>query len=290
MENLNQNIGHEPHQNHDAINTDRPASEPATLSLTAHESRLLFRTGEYAGSTSFFSRGYVQGSLCILPKEYAIDFAAYCHRNPKACPVIAIGGVGDPFLPMLGQDFDVRTDLPSYSVFRAGELVEQPTDIKHLWSDDLVAFVWGCGFSFEHALMEAGVTLRDVARGDNVVMYQTNIDTLPVGAFAGKLIVTMRPLVPTDAIRAIQITSRFPSVHGAPIHIGLPEMIGISDLEITSFNTNPPQMRPDEIPVFWACGATPRRAVENAGLPFCITHKPGSMVISDRLNASLAII
>jgi uncharacterized protein YcsI (UPF0317 family) len=274
----------------DAVNTPPSPAEPATLSLSAYEARLLFRTGQYTGSTSFFSRGHVQGSLCILPKEYALDFAAYCHRNPKPCPIIAVGGTGDPFLPMLGEDFDVRTDLPSYSVFRDGELVEQPADINHLWRDDLVAFVWGCGFSFEQALMESGVTLRDVARGDNVVMYQTNIDTLPVGPFSGKVIVTMRPLVPAQAIRAIQVTSRFPSVHGAPIHIGLPEMIGISDLESPGFNTQPPQMRPDEIPVFWACGATPRLAIERARLPFCITHKPGSMVISDRLNASLAIL
>jgi uncharacterized protein YcsI (UPF0317 family) len=290
MKNVTDNFGQESSQDFDTINPDRSPSEPATLSLTAHKARLLFRSGQYAGSTSFFSRGHVQGSLCILPREYALDFAAYCYRNPKACPLIAMGSAGDPYLPMLGEDFDVRTDLPSYSVFREGELVEQPTDINHLWSDDLVAFVWGCGFSFEQALMESGVTLRDVARGDNVIMYQTNVDTLPVGPFSGKLIVTMRPLTPAHAIRAIQVTSRFPSVHGAPVHIGVPEMIGITDLESTSFNTNPPQMRPDEIPVFWACGATPRLAVERARLPFCITHKPGAMVISDRLNASLAIL
>jgi len=272
------------------MSTSPPASEPATLSLSAHEARLLFRTGQYAGYTSSFSQGYVQGNLCILPQEYALDFATYCHRNPKACPLIAIGGVGDPYLPMLGEDLDIRTDVPRYTVFRDGEVVEEPTDIKHLWRDDLVAFVWGCSFSFEHALMESGVSLRDVARGDNVVMYQTNIDTLSVGAFAGKIIVTMRPLVPAQAVRAIQITSRFPSVHGAPIHISAPELIGISDLERPLFNGKPPQIRPDEIPVFWACGVTAQLAVERARPSFCITHKPGSMVISDWLNASLAIL
>lgn len=271
------------------MSTSPIATEPATLSLSAHEARMLFRSGQYAGSTSKFSEGYVQGSLCILPRDYALDFATYCYRNPKACPLIAIGSVGDPYLPTLGEDFDVRTDLPRYTVFRDGEVVEEPTDIQHLWRNDLVAFVWGCGFSFEYALMEAGVSLRDVARGDNVVMYQTDVDTVPVGPFAAKLIVTMRPLVPADAIRAIQVTSRFPSVHGAPVHIGVPEMLGISDLEKTSFNTNPPQMRPNEIPVFWACGATPRAALQRARLPFCITHNPGSMVISDQLNSSLAI-
>jgi uncharacterized protein YcsI (UPF0317 family) len=261
----------------------------ATLSLSPREARLLFRAGQYSGYTSSFCEGYVQGSLCILPQEYALDFATYCHRNPKAAPLIAIGNVGDPFLPMLGEDLDIRTDVPRYIVFRDGEVVEEPADIKHVWRDDLVAFVWGCGFSFERALMDAGVRLRDVARGDNVVMYETNIDTLPVGPFAGKVIVTMRPLVPADAIRAIQVTSRFTSVHGAPIHIGKPELIGISDLERPLFNGNPPQMRSDEIPVFWACGVTARLAIHRARLPFCITHNPGSMVIADQPNTSLAI-
>jgi uncharacterized protein YcsI (UPF0317 family) len=271
------------------MSTSPSPAAPATLSLSPHEARLLFRAAQFAGYTSTFAQGYVQGSLCILPQEYALDFATYCHRNAKACPLLAIGNVGDPYLPMLGEDLDIRTDVPRYAVFRDGELVEEPTDIKHLWRDDLVAFVWGCSFSFEHALMESGVSLRDAARGDDVVMYETNIDTSPVGAFAGKLIVTMRPLVPAQAIRAIQITSRFPSVHGAPIHIGPPELIGITDLERPLFNLKPPQVRPDEIPVYWACGVTPRFAVERARLPFCITHKPGSMVISDWLNTSLAI-
>ena len=266
------------------------ASESDTLSMSAREARLLFRTGEYSGYTSSFALGYVQGSLCILPKEYALDFATYCHRNPKACPLIAIGVSGDPFLPMLGEDLDIRTDVPRYTVMRNGEVIDEPTDIKHLWRDDLVAFVWGCSFSFENALMESGVSLRDVARGDNVVMYQTNIDSFPVGPFKGKVIVTMRPLVPAQAIRAIQVTSRFPNVHGAPILIGAPELIGISDLEKPLFNGTPPQMRPDELPVFWACGVTPQLAVERARPSLCITHKPGSMVISDRLNTSLSIL
>lgn len=265
------------------------ASKTPTLSLTPHEARLMFRTGQYTGYTSSFCEGYIQASLCILPEKYALDFATYCHRNPKACPLIAIGNVGDPFLPMLGEDLDIRTDVPLYKVFRDGEVVEEPSDIKHLWRDDLVAFVWGCSFSFEHALMESGVSLRDEARGDNVCMYQTNIDTVPVGPFAGKVFVTMRPLVAAQAIRAIQVTSRFPNVHGAPIHIGAPELIGITDLEKPLYNLKPPQVRPDEIPVFWACGVTPRFALEHARLPLCITHNPGSMVISDQLNTSLSI-
>jgi uncharacterized protein YcsI (UPF0317 family) len=263
---------------------------PDTLRLTAHESRLFFRTGEYLGYTSSFAHGYVQASLGIVPQQYALDFVTYCHRNAKACPLLAIGKVGDPYLPMLGDDLDIRTDVPRYRLFIDGELVEEPRDIKHLWRDDLVAFVWGCSFSFEDALMEAGVTLREVARGDKVKLYQTNIDTSPVGLFAGKLIVTMRPLLPEHTILAKQVTSRFPSLHGAPIHIGAPELIGIDDLEAPLFNSKPPLMRPDEVPVFWACGVTPRLALEHARLPFCITHKPGSMVIADQLNSSLAVL
>jgi uncharacterized protein YcsI (UPF0317 family) len=260
-----------------------------TLALSPREARLLFRAGQYAGYTSSFCEGYVQANLCILPEKYALDFATYCHRNSKACPLIAIGNVGDPFLPMLGEDLDLRTDIPRYKVFRDGEVVEEPTDIKHLWRDDLVAFVWGCSFSFEQMLMESGITLREEARGDNVVMYETNIDTLPVGPFAGKIVVTMRPLIAAQAIRAIQITSRFPSFHGAPIHIGAPELIGITDFEKPFFNMKPPQILPDEIPVYWACGITPRLALERARLSLYITHNPGSMLISDQLNTSLAI-
>lgn len=271
--------------------TTSPALSPANyLSLRAHEARLLFRSNQYNGYTSSFAAGYVQASLGILPKENALDFVTYCHRNAKACPLLAIGDVGDPHLPLLGEDFDIRTDVPRYRVFKDGEIVEEPDDIKHLWRDDLVAFVWGCSFSFESALMDAGVTLRDIARGDKVVMYETNIDTHAVGPFSGKLIVTMRPLVPAQAVRAVQVTSRFPGVHGAPIHIGAPELIGISDIEKPLFTGKPPQVRPDEIPVFWACGVTPRLALQRARLPFCITHRPGSMVISDQLNSSLAIL
>jgi uncharacterized protein YcsI (UPF0317 family) len=265
-------------------------SGPTTLSLTAQESRLLFRTGQYVGYTSGFAEGYVQASLGILPRQYALDFATYCHRNAKACPLLAIGDAGDPFLPLLGEDLDIRTDVSRYRVFIDGEVIEEPTDINHLWRGDLVAFVWGCSFSFEGALMEAGVTLRDCARGDKVLLYQTNIDTYSAGPFGGKLIVTMRPLIASHVVRAVQVTSRFPSVHGAPIHIGSPELIGIDDLGKPLFTGKSPQLFPDEIPVFWACGVTPRLALQQARLPFCITHKPGSMVISDRLNSSLAVL
>lgn len=271
------------------MNIATAVSDRDTLSMTPREARRLFRAGDYAGYTSGYCRGYIQGSLCILPQRHALDFASYCQRNPKPCPLLAVGSPGDPFLPALGEDLDIRTDVPRYRVMRDGEIVEQPTDIRHLWRDDLVAFVWGCSFSFEQALLEAGITLRECAQGDRVVMYETNIDTHPVGVFRGRTIVTMRPLVPAEAIRAIQVTARFPNAHGAPIHIGLPEMIGIEDLEKPMFRGRPPQMQPHELPVFWACGVTPQLAVMRGNLPFCILHKPGSMVIADRLNSSYSV-
>ena len=159
----------------------------------------------------------------------AMEFAAFCQRNPKPCPIIGMGAPGDPSLPDLG-DIDIRTDVPRYRVFKDGKLVDEPTDIRNYWSDDLVTFVIGCSFSFEKAILDEGIRLQHVARNTTVPMYRTNIDCVPAGRFRGKMVVSMRPFVPADAIRAVQITSRFPAVHGAPVHIGLPEAIGIADL------------------------------------------------------------
>jgi uncharacterized protein YcsI (UPF0317 family) len=255
----------------------------------ARTARLAIRAGRHAGHTSGLAPGYVQGNLCILPLVYATEFAAFCQRNPKPCPLIGMSAPGDPRLPTLAEDLDIRTDVPRYRVFRDGKLSDEPADITDLWGDDLVTFVLGCSFSFEEALIEAGIRLRHVERGENVAMYKTNVDTVPAGRFGGKLVVSMRPLTPADAIRAIQITSRFPNVHGAPVHIGLPESIGIDDIE-KPFAGDPPRLRAGELPVFWACGVTPQVAVEQARPPLCITHKPGCMVITDLLNTSLAVL
>jgi uncharacterized protein YcsI (UPF0317 family) len=120
-------------------------------------------------------------------------------------------------------------------------------------------------------------------------MYRTSIDCVPAGRFKGKMVVSMRAFPPADAIRAIQVTSRFPAVHGAPVHIGLPEAIGIRDLERPDFG-DPPQMQPGELPLFWACGVTPQVAIEAARPSICITHKPGSMLITDKKNSALAAL
>lgn len=245
------------------------------------------RSGAYAGYTAGFAPERVQANICILPRSHAEDFLLYCQRNPLPCPLIARSEMGDPYLPSLGEDIDIRSDVPRYHVFRDGEFVEEVADIAHLWRDDLVTFALGCSFSFEKALAEAGLPLRFLEKGAVAGVYETNIDTRAAGDFWAKLVVTMRPFVARDAIRAIQITSRFPNVHGAPVHIGDPALIGV-DLDRRYRGVGSGEIAPGELPLFWACGLTPQLAAANARPPICITHAPSSMLVTDLLNASLA--
>jgi uncharacterized protein YcsI (UPF0317 family) len=253
----------------------------------AERSRI--RSGAFIGPTSGLAPGNVQANLVILPQALANDFLRFAQANPKPCPVLAVSEPGDPGFPTLGRDIDVRTDVPRYRVWRHGELVEEPTDVMHCWRDDLVSFAIGCSFSFEEALIEDGIEVRHIACGSNVPMYRTSIPCVPAGVFHGPLVVSMRPLKPADAIRAVQITSRFPSVHGAPVHLGMPEMIGIKEISKPDYGDAVP-IGPDELPVFWACGVTPQAAVAAVRPEFCITHAPGSMLITDLRNAKLAAL
>jgi uncharacterized protein YcsI (UPF0317 family) len=264
-----------------AANTTFDRADPRALRLAA-------RHGSFGGVTAGLAPGYVQGNVCILPKEFADDFRLYCERNPKPCPLIGVSEPGDPRLPSLGGDLDIRTDVPRYRVFRGGQLSDEIADIRDLWSGDMVAFVIGCSFSFEEALAEARVPLRYVSEGKNVAMYLTSIETEPAGPFRGPMAVSMRPLTAENAIRAIQITSRYPRAHGAPVHIGKPELIGIADLD-RPFAGDRIEVRPDELPVFWACGITPQAAVLRAKPPICITHAPGHMLVTDRKNSEWAL-
>ena len=218
---------------------------------TGAQVRRAARKGHFTQQTSGAAPGFVQGNLVILPAALVVDFQRFCQRNPKPCPVLAVGDPGDPTLPTLGEDIDVRTDLPRYRVWHHGELVDEPTDLRALWRDDLVACVLGCSFSFEEALLANGIALRHIERGKNVPMYRTSVQTIPAGPFHGPLVVSMRPMTPANAIRAIQITTRFPSVHGAPVHIGKPELIGIGDLSKPDYG-DPVEITADEIAVFWA--------------------------------------
>jgi uncharacterized protein YcsI (UPF0317 family) len=251
------------------------------------EVRHAIRARRHAGHTAGLAPGHVQGNVCILPREYADEFRAFCERNPKPCPLLAVSRPGDPRLPELGEDLDIRTDVPRYRIFVNGELTGEVEDLRRHWRDDLVTFVLGCSFSFEEALMAAGLPLRYVEQGRNVPMYRTSVDTVPVGRFRGKLVVSMRPFKPADAIRAIEITSRYPRVHGSPIHVGFPEMIGIENLD-EPWAGDPTEVRADELPLFWACGITPQSVVLEAKPSLCITHSPGHMLLTDLTNASLA--
>jgi uncharacterized protein YcsI (UPF0317 family) len=253
----------------------------------AQAARQAIRAGQWTGHTSALAHGHVQGNLVILPQAQADDFLRYCQRNPKPCPLLAVTEPGDPRVPLLGEDIDLRTDVPRYRVWRHGELVDEPTDITTLWRNDLVSFVIGCSFSFEQALQEAGLPIRHIERNCNVPMYRTNLPTQAAGPFSGPLVVTMRPMRAAAAIRAIQVTSRFPDVHGAPVHLGDPSLIGIADLSRPDYG-DAVDVLPDEIPVFWACGVTPQAALAQARPEFCITHAPGAMLITDRLNHELA--
>lgn len=232
--------------------------------------------------------GQVQCNIVILPASWAGDFQRFCQLNPKPCPLVGMGEPGDPTLPQLG-DIDIRTDVPRYRVWRDGELVEEKDDISELWQEDMVTFALGCSFSFEEALIADGLEVRNISACVNVPMYRTNIDCKAAGAFAGKMVVSMRPFLPVDAIRAIQICTRFPSVHGAPVHLGDPQMIGIKDLAAPDYG-DPVELRDNEIPLFWACGVTPQVALEAARPPLCITHSPGCMLVTDLPNSKLAIL
>jgi uncharacterized protein YcsI (UPF0317 family) len=267
--------------------TSASPPDPEFLRATPAELRRAIRAGRYAGHTSGLAQRHVQGNVVILPAEVAGDFLRFCQRNPKPCPLLAVGEPGDPTLAALGADLDIRHDVPAYRVWRDGTLAEEVNDIAALWRPDSVAFVLGCSFSFEQALLDEGVPVRHIERGDNVAMFRTNIATAPAGPFAGPLVVTMRPFVAADAIRAVQITSRYPAVHGAPVHLGDPALIGIADLARPDYG-DACEVMPNEVPVFWACGVTPQAALVNAKLPLAITHAPGKMLVTDLLNHQLA--
>ncbi len=252
---------------------DAATAEPAQL-------RRLFRSGAWRGTTANMANGYTQGNLAILPEEHALDFARYCQRNPAPCPLIGMSDTGDPHIPDLGADLDIRTDLPSYNIYRDGRIEGSATDILEYWRDDSVAFVLGCSLSFEEALMQARVPLRHIETGRTTPMYRTSIETVPAGPFGGGMVVSMRPMPARDAIRASAVTARFPHTHGMPVHLGDPASIGIADIDTPDWGESVP-IHADEIPVFWACGVTPQNAIRQAGIPLVLTHTPGSMLISD---------
>jgi uncharacterized protein YcsI (UPF0317 family) len=230
--------------------------------------------------------GYVQANLVVVPRELAFDFLLFCQRNPKPCPLLDVTEPGDPEPKGIAPGADLRTDLPRYRVYRFGELVDEPTDLHAWWRDDLVAFLIGCSFTFEKALLQAGVPIRHLEAGCNVPMYRTRLACRPAGMFHGPVVVSMRPLTPAQAVTAIRICARFPRAHGTPLHFGDPAALGIRDLSRPDFG-DPVEIRAGEVPVFWACGVTPQAVAMEVRPPLLITHKPGYMFVSDLQDSQL---
>lgn len=255
---------------------------------TPAEFRDAVRAGLHTTPTAGICPAFTQGNLVILPRDYADEFLRFARLNPKSCPIIGMTEPGDTRVPELGG-VDVMADFPTYCVFRDGEQVDEVHHLRDLWRDDLVGFVIGCSYSFEGALLDAGVPIRHIEQRTNVPMYVTNIANGQAGRFGGNLVVSMRPMSAAQAIRAVQVTSRFPSVHGAPVHLGDPSLIGIADVDAPSFGDRS-VIHPGEIPVFWACGVTPQQAILSARPSLAITHKPGHMVVTDIRNSHLAAL
>nr|WP_224407431.1 putative hydro-lyase [Afifella sp. IM 167] len=250
--------------------------------MMPRELRARIRAGTFKGQTSGQAPGYLQGNLAILPAALAGDFLRFCVLNPKPCPLLAVGEAGEPMLPRLGEDIDIRTDVSRYRVFEKGELKAKPEDLRDIWRDDLVTFVIGCSFSFEDALVRAGIRVPHISAGTNVPMYVTNIETAAAGPFGGPTVVSMRAFRPAEAIRAMVLSDRQPLAHGAPLHFGDPQAIGIADLAAPDFG-DPPDLAEGEVPVFWACGVTPQMAIRGARPDIAITHEPGHMLVTDLL-------
>ena len=256
---------------------------------TGAEVRAACRSGAFTKPTPGLALGYMQANLVILPRDWAFDFLLFCQRNPKPCPLLDVTEPGDPEPRAVATGADLRTDLPAYRVWQDGELVAEPADVTRYWRDDFVSFVIGCSFTFENALLAAGVPVRHIEQGVNVPMYRTTVPCRPSGRFAGPMVVSMRPLTPSQAVRATQICSRLPRAHGAPVHFGDPAAIGIQKITKPDFG-DPVTIRPEEVPVFWACGVTPQAAVMHAKPPFAITHKPGHMFLTDLKDRDLEAV
>lgn len=253
------------------------------------ELREMCRMGKWRAPTAGQTPGYVQTNVAVLPRDLAFDFLVFCQRNPKPCPLVEVleAGVTEPKFTSPGAD--IRTDVPLYRIYRDGVLSGEVENILGEWRNDLVTFLLGCSFTFETAMMAAGLPLRHIEQNRNVSMYRTNIPTVPAGVFSGPMVVSMRPIPHNQVVRAVQVTSRFPGVHGAPVHIGDPAVIGISDLAQPDYG-DAVDIYEGEVPVFWACGVTPQAAAVQSKPSLMITHSPGHMFVTDVRDEHLAVL
>jgi uncharacterized protein YcsI (UPF0317 family) len=249
----------------------------------------MFRRGELARPTAGLAPGFVQANLVVLPRDLAFDFLLFTQRNPKPCPLLEVIEAGRVEPAVMAPGADITRDVPKYRVYEYGVLVDEPTEIDSRWRDDLVSFLIGCSFTFESALVEAGIPVRHIDQGRNVPMYITSVPTVPAGAFHGPMVVSMRPIAAGQVVRAVQVTSRFPAVHGAPVQIGDPGAIGVRDVARPDLG-EAVDVRDGEVPVFWACGVTPQAVAMACKPPLMITHAPGHMFVTDRRDAEYAVL
>lgn len=256
-------------------------TERATIeTATPAELRRSIAAGEWTMPTVGLAAGYTQANLVVLPAAYAYDFLLFCVRNPKPCPLLDVTDPGSPVPTFAAPGADLRSDLPRYRVYERGHLVEEPTDMTHRWQDDSVAFLLGCSYTFEPALLRAGIRLRHVEQCTNVPMFRTSRECTPAGRFHGPLVVSMRPIPADQVARAVEVTSRYERTHGTPVYIGDPRGLGIADLNRPDWG-EPVPVEDGEIPVFWACGVTPQAVALAATIPLMLTHAPGHMFITD---------
>lgn len=248
--------------------------------------REMIREEKITGPTSGMCPGYAQANLVVLPKEYAYDFLLFTQRNPKSCPVLEVSEEGDRYLRRIAPGADIASEIPKYRIYEKGVLTGEYTNVESFWRKDLVSFLIGCSFSFESELLDAGIEVRHISMGCNVPMYITNIECEPAGIFSGKMVVSMRPIPYEQIVKAVTVTGQMPKVHGTPIHIGDPSVIGIKDVNKPDFG-DAVSIMPGEVPVFWCCGVTPQSVVMNVKPSFCITHAPGHMLITDVKNTEL---
>lgn len=251
--------------------------------------RQLIREGKWRRPTSGLCPGYAQANVVILPRDLAFQFTVFAQRNPKPCPLLEVLDAGNPEPRRSAPGADIRTDVPMYRVYRRGQLEEECRDIRERWRDDFVTFLLGCSFTFEAALLQSGIPVRHIELGRNVPMYITGIQCEPAGIFHGPMVVSMRPVPAAQVARSVQLSSRYPSVHGAPLHIGSPAGLGVKDLEKPDFG-DPPVFKPGEVPVFWACGVTAQSVAMAAKPEIMLTHSPGHMFLTDIPNESLAVV
>jgi uncharacterized protein YcsI (UPF0317 family) len=269
--------------------TETELSKDELLRLDPSGIRAAISAGRWTRPSEGMAPGYAQANLIVVPKDVAFEFLLFCQRNPKPCPIVEVTDPGSPIIKQVADNADVRTDLARYCVYEKGELIDEPTDISAYWRDDLVAFLVGCSYSFEEALLRTGIPLRHQEENKIVSVYTSNVPCVPAGRFAGPMVVSMRPVRHDQLVRAIQVTSRFPATHGAPVHVGDPGRIGI-DLDDVAFGSNRIEVKDDEVPVFWGCGGTPQAVALNSKIDFMITHKIGHLFITDVLSEQLAAL